>query len=130
MHLAYVPNDPTYAIVAYLVYLAVSILVTVGAAQTLYVHGRPFVTAAHYGDSARAEAVRHLLRVGFLLTGIGAAAFILPWGARPYDAASAIESFSGRLGFVMIVLAALYFVHLAVFSAWRRRAQVTSAPSP
>src|SRR5262249_15837605 len=112
----------TYAVAAYLWYVAVSILVTVGAAQALYVHGRPFVTAAHHGDETPAAAARHLLRVGFLLVGLGVAAFLLPLGVRPFDLPSAIESLSGRLGLLMLVLGALYGAHLGDFSAWRRRA--------
>ena len=108
----------------------VSILVTVGVAQTLYVQGKSFVADALHGDVALAAAVSRLLRVGFLLTGLGLAAFILPLGARPWDFPSAIESFSVRIGVVMLALAALYFAHLGVLAAWRRRAAgVTSRPS-
>jgi hypothetical protein len=124
MKLAYVAADPAYTVATDLVYLAVSLLLTMGVGRTLYTHGRMFLVDAFHGNETLADSVNHLLLVGFYLINLGYATFALSYGARPWDLASAIECFSTKIGLVMIVLALMHFINLRLFSVWRRRARM------
>ena len=147
MHLAYVTAQPSYTAGAYLVYLALSVLLTRGVARTLSVHGRALLVDAFHGDAARADAVGHFIRVVFDLAALGLAAVALPSGTKPWDLVSALESLSGKIGLVMLAqavllaLTAIPLVNLGASAAWRRataqrpssghgHSGVTSTPSP
>ena len=51
--------------IAYIIYLSLSIGITIWVAQTLFKNGRIFVTDAFAGNEEMADAVNHLLLVGF-----------------------------------------------------------------
>jgi hypothetical protein len=53
--------------VTYLVYLAISIGLTVWVARTLHRNGRIFLVDVFRGNEALADSVNHLLVVGFYL---------------------------------------------------------------
>jgi hypothetical protein len=52
---------------AYLVYLAISIALTVWVARTLHKNGRIFLVDTFLGNEGLADSVNHLLVVGFWL---------------------------------------------------------------
>ena len=58
-------------IVVYAVYSLVSVALTIWVAKTLHKNGRVFLLEAFRGDEERADAVNHLLVVGFYLINIG-----------------------------------------------------------
>jgi len=55
----------TIAITTYLIYLAISIALTVWVARTLHKNGRVFLVDVFHGNEALADSVNHLLVVGF-----------------------------------------------------------------
>jgi len=59
------------AVVTYLVYLVISVSLTVGAGLALSRSGRVFLRDVFGGDQALAEAVNRLLVVGFYLLTLG-----------------------------------------------------------
>jgi|SRR6266545_645794 len=58
-------------IITYLVYLAISIALTVWVAQTLHKNGRVFLVDVFHGNEPLADSVNHLLVVGFYLIKLG-----------------------------------------------------------
>jgi hypothetical protein len=121
---------PEYVVWSYLVYLMVSVGLTIWVARTLHKNGRVFLVDAFGGHEALADSVNHLLVVGFYLVNIGYVALALRYGTRPFDLASAIESFSTKIGWVMLVLGAMHFFNLYVFSRLRRRGLLQHLPPP
>lgn len=115
------PN--TYPVWGYLVYLAVSMAVTVGVARTLHRNGRVFLVDAFHGDEAVADSVNHLLVVGFYLVNLGFVTLYLKDDVKPVGMETAIEILSGKIGFVLLVLGAMHFGNMYVFSRLRRRTQ-------
>ena len=66
------PDVPaTFVLYSYLVYLLVSIAVTVWVARTLHANGRAFLLDAFHGQESLADSVNHLLVVGFYLINLG-----------------------------------------------------------
>ena len=119
-----------YTVWSYLAYLAVSVALTVWVARTLHRNGRVFLVRAFHGDEKMADSVNHLLVVGFYLVNIGYVTLALRYGARPADLETAIELLSTKIGLVLLVLGAMHFTNLLVFSRLRRRGIRELAPPP
>ncbi|MFF3143159.1 hypothetical protein ACFVRU_15865, partial [Streptomyces sp. NPDC057927] len=64
-------------VVAYVIYLLVSIALTVWVARTLSHNGRIFLADVLHGNEKLADAVNHLLVVGFYLVNLGFVALYL-----------------------------------------------------
>jgi hypothetical protein len=114
----------------YAAYLLISIGLTIWVARTLHKHGRLFLVETFRGQEGLADSVNHLLVVGFYLVNIGYVALALTEVARPINAASALEMLSAKVGVVLLVLGAMHFFNLYVFSRIRRRAELRYAPPP
>jgi hypothetical protein len=123
-----VPMDALF--VTYLIYLLLSVVLTVWVASTLSAHGITFLRDVFRGNEALATSVNHLLVVGFYLVNLGFIAFNLRLGVLEQGASGATEALSGKLGLVLLVLGALHFFNLCVLHRLRRRALVEEAPPP
>ncbi len=119
-----------YIVVAYVVYLVVSVAVTVWVAQTLHKNGRVFLVDAFHGNTELADSVNHLLVVGFYLINIGYVTLALRTGATLDTTRQAIELISDKIGLVLVVLGAMHFFNLYVFSRLRKRGQEHLLPPP
>jgi hypothetical protein len=105
----------------YLTYLAISIALTVWVARTLHKNGRIFLVDAFGGNGPLADSVNHLLVVGFYLVNIGYVALALKEAQAPGDLRGVLETLSSKLGIVMLVLGAMHFFNLLVFSKLRKK---------
>ena len=122
-----VPN-PTATVSMYLVYLAISVALTVWVAKTLHKNGRIFLVDSFLGNEALADSVNHLLVVGFYLVNIGFVTLALKYGDKVTDAQTGLESLSSKVGLVLLVLGAMHFFNLFVFAKLRRRATLHKLP--
>jgi hypothetical protein len=104
-------------------YLLVSVALTVWVARTLHRSGRLFLIDAFHGDEPRADAVNHLLVVGFYLINIGYVTLALRYGEKPTDLPGAIEFLSTKVGLVLLVLGAMHFFNMFNFDKMRRSAR-------
>jgi hypothetical protein len=128
--LAAAGNGP-FAVSCYLLYLAVSVALTVWVARTLHKNGRVFLVDSFLGNTALADSVNHLLVVGFYLVNIGFVTLALKYGDKPEDATTGLEVLSSKVGWVLVVLGVMHFFNLFVFSELRRRAlHRPTAPPP
>ena len=114
----------------YLAYLAISIPLTVWVARTLHKSGRIFLVDTFHGNEALADSINHLLVVGFYLINIGFISLALKSDDKVENLQGILEALSTKEGVVMLVLGAMHFFNLAVFSKMRRRALLHSAPPP
>jgi len=108
---------------SYLVYLAVSLGVTVWVARTLYKNGRVFLVDAFSGNVELAGSVNHLLVVGFYLINVGYVAQALRTSQNVDTFRAAIEIVSDKLGTILLVLGVMHFFNLYVLNRLRRRGQ-------
>ena len=108
---------------SYLVYLAVSLAVTVWVARTLHRNGRVFLVDAFHGNTELADSVNQLLVVGFYLINVGYVTSVLSTNADPADLRHAIELVCDKLGIVLLVLGGMHFFNLLVLHKIRRRGQ-------
>jgi hypothetical protein len=119
-----------YPVYAYLAYLGISVAVTVWVARTLSRNGRVFLIDTFLHNEALADAVNNLLVVGFYLLNVGYVTLALKYGDRPSDLAGAIEIMSTKVGFVLLVLGAMHFLNLYIFSRVRRKALLRGQKPP
>jgi hypothetical protein len=123
-------NTAYFTTVSYLLYLTLSVGLTVWVARTLHKNGRIFLVDTFLGNEKLADSVNHLLVVGFYLINIGYVSIALKYGDKPLTLPGTIETISTKVGAVMLVLGVMHFFNLYVFSRMRRRALLRNAPPP
>jgi hypothetical protein len=114
----------------YIIYIALSIPLTFWIAHTLHKNGRVFLLDSFRGNERLADSVNHLLVVGFYLINIGYVALALKERIAPTDVREVFETISRKIGVVMLVLGAMHFFNILVFSKMRRRALLQAVPPP
>ena len=120
----------TLDITTYLVYLSVSIALTIWVAHTLHKNGRIFLVDVFHGNESLADSVNHLLVVGFYLINLGWICLMLKLGYEISSPKQGIEALSVKIGTVLLVLGGMHFFNLFIFSRMRRRATMRNAPPP
>lgn len=116
-------------VVTYLVYLTLSIALTVWVAQTLHKNGRIFLVDVFHGNESLADSVNHLLVVGFYLINMGYVTLALRIGYAVDTARASIEALSWKVGLVLLVLGGMHFFNLYVFSRIRQRSTYKFNPA-
>src|ERR1044071_8342902 len=109
----------TTIVITYLTYVCLSVALTVWVAQTLHKNGRIFLVDVFNGNEALADSVNHLLVVGFYLINFGYVTLALKLGYQVETAQQGIEALSWKIGLVLLVLGAMHFFNLLVFSRTR-----------
>jgi hypothetical protein len=109
-------------VITYLVYLLISVGLTAWVGRTLYKNGALFLVDVFNGNKELANAVNHLLVVGFYLINLGYVTLTLKISEPPVDAQGSIESLSLKIGAVLIVLGILHLGNVFVFNRLRTRA--------
>lgn len=117
-------------VVTYSIYLALSIALTIWVASTLHRNGRVFLVDVFRGNAALADSVNHLLVVGFYLINLGYVSLTLKLGYDIVSARQSFEALGSQVGRVLLVLGAMHFFNLFLFSRIRRRVLVLDAPPP
>jgi hypothetical protein len=111
------------AVLTDLIYLLISIGLTVGVGWALARSGRVFLLDVYRGNADLAEAVNRLLVVGFYLVNLGFVTLTMQGSGNVTDAGQGLRLLSVKIGEVLLVLGAMHFANLAVFARWRGRAQ-------
>ena len=114
-------------VTTYLIYIAISVALTVWVARTLFKNGRVFLLDVFQGNAPLADSVNHLLVVGFYLVNLGYVSLALKIGYQVESARQAIEALSFKVGLVLLVLGSMHFLNLVVFSRIRQRTQLENA---
>src|SRR3974377_705724 len=106
-------------VVTYIVYVLISVALTIWVARTLYKRGAIFLVDAFHGNAEVAASVNHLLVVGFYLINIGFVSLALKTTAVIATSRAAIELLRDKMGMVLLTLGAMHFFNLFVFSRIR-----------
>jgi hypothetical protein len=107
-------------IVTYLVYIGVSLAITIWVGRTLHRNGRVFLVENFQGQERLADSINHLLLVGFYLVNIGFVSLALRYGIKPVDAVGAIEFLSTKIGLVIVILGIMHFFNMNMLVKFRR----------
>ncbi len=117
-------------VLTYGLYLTIAITLTIWVARTLHKNGRIFLVECFHGNEELADSVNHLLVVGFYLINIGFVSLYLKTTEDVAGARGVFEALSGKMGIVLLVLGAMHFFNLVVFTKMRTRAHLATMPPP
>jgi hypothetical protein len=117
-------------VITYTLYLALAVAMTVWVARTLHKNGRVFLVECFHGNTELADSVNHLLVVGFYLVNIGFVSLYLRTKEDVLGARGVFELLSDKMGVVLLLLGAMHFFNLYVFTRLRKRAHVAHMPPP
>ncbi|MFE9930025.1 hypothetical protein [Streptomyces sp. NPDC005533] len=117
-------------VVTYVIYLLVSIGLTVWVARTLSRNGRVFIGDVLQGNEKLADAVNQLLVVGFYLVNIGFVTLYLRSSEEVDTARGLFEALSVKLGVVLLVLGVMHLGNVWVLNKMRRRGIMEHQQTP
>ena len=110
-----------YLVPAYIVYLAVSIALTVWVARTLSKNGIVFLKECFGHDDNLAHSTNHLLVVGFYLVNLGWILLSLRFGSETQGLAEAFEFLSTKIGLVVVALGFMHFFNMNAVAKFGRK---------
>lgn len=103
----------------YVIYLAVSIGLTIWVARALSRNGQVFLEEV-FAEERLARAVNSLLVVGFYLLNFGYVTVAMKHPDPVRSTSQAMEELSLKIGFVLLVLGALHFFNVFALGRYRR----------
>ena len=110
-----------YLVPAYILYLAISIALTVWVARTLSKNGIVFLIECFGHDDLLARSTNHLLVVGFYLVNLGWILLTLRFGSEPANLADTFEFLASKIGLVVVVLGAMHFFNMNAIAKFGRK---------
>ncbi|MFF4425907.1 hypothetical protein ACFY04_34915 [Streptomyces sp. NPDC001549] len=117
-------------VVTYVIYLLISIALTVWVARTLSRNGRVFIGDVLHGNEKLADAVNQLLVVGFYLVNIGFVTLYLRSSEEIQTPRALFEALSVKLGVVLLVLGVMHLGNVWVLNKMRRRGIMERQQTP
>jgi len=107
--------------VAYLLYLTISIGITIWVARTLSKNGEVFLVQCFGHNAELAHSTNHLLVVGFYLVNIGFITLTLSVGAEPQTLPEAMRFLSSKVGLAVLVLGGMHFFNMSAIAHFGRK---------
>ncbi len=120
----------TLKTLTYLLYLAITVPLTIYVARTLFRNGKVFLHDVFNGNDALAEAVNRLLVVGFYLFNLGYVALFMQNDETIENTEQLLEVLSIRVGLVAMVLGVVHLGNVWVFNRIRRHAAIERQWAP
>lgn len=117
-------------VVAYVIYLLISVALTIWVARTLSRNGKVFLADVLHGNEKLADAVNHLLVVGFYLVNMGFVTLYLKNSDGVADARELFEALSLKVGVVLVVLGVMHLGNVYVLNKIRRRGMMEREQTP
>jgi hypothetical protein len=111
-----------YIIVTYIIYLLLTISITIWVAKTLFRNGKVFLFDIFNGNQELANSVNNLLLTGFYLINIGYAVYTLQVTNLITNMQLVIEELSIKIGLIILILGAMHFFNLYIFFKLRKKA--------
>lgn len=108
-------------VVTYLLYILISVGLTVWVGRTLSRNGKAFLIDVFQGSPELAVAVNRLLIVGFYLVNLGFMAYFLRTDDLITRGQEIFETLSLKVGTVLLVLGVLHIGNVLVLARLRRR---------
>lgn len=107
--------------IAYALYLAITIGLTVWVARTLSSNGEVFLIECFGHDAVLARSTNHLLVVGFYLMNLGFILLTLQLGDEPQTVPDTIRFLATKVGLAVMVLGAMHFFNMSSIAKYGRK---------
>ncbi|MGV3597861.1 MAG: hypothetical protein ACO1PI_08315 [Bacteroidota bacterium] len=115
--------DTPFIVIAYSVYLPVTIMLTYYVARVLFSNGKVFMLDIFRGREEIAFATNKLFQVGFYLLNIGFALLMLEAETGVYNTQGLFEILSLKVGRFSIYLGVMLFANLYLFFRGKRKSK-------
>lgn len=115
--------DTPFIVIAYSVYLPVTIMLTYYVARVLFSNGKVFMLDIFRGREEIAFATNKLFQVGFYLLNIGFALLMLEAETGVYNTQGLFEILSLKVGRFSIYLGLMLFANLYLFFRGKRKSK-------
>jgi hypothetical protein len=109
-------------VVAYLLYLAVVVPLTIWVGRALKRHGEVFLVDVFAGDDRLAHSVNQLLVIGFYLLNFGFLSNFMASSAEVMTGRELMELLSSKVGGVALVIGVIHLGNVWSLNTYRRRA--------
>ncbi len=119
----------SFLVPVYGAYALVSVTLTIFLARTLFKNGAVFLEDVFKDTPKMADAVNHLLVVGFYLLNLGYASLIMKANGGT-TVIAAVEVLAWKLGALLMSLGVMHFLNMYLFYRIRRRARIAVLPPP
>ncbi|MEZ4803921.1 MAG: hypothetical protein R2852_00130 [Bacteroidia bacterium] len=110
-------------IIAYCIYLPVSIALTFYVAKSLFKNSKVFMLDIFNGREEIAFSTNKLFEVGFYLLNVGFALLILEFNVNLTDYQLMIEKLSSKIGGFSIYLGIMLFLNLYLFFRGKKKSK-------
>ena len=112
----------SYIILTYIIYLLLTISITIWVATTLFKNGKLFLIDIFHGNKELAISVNNLLLTGFYLINFGYAIYTLQVTNSITNMQLVIEILSIKIGLIILILGVMHFFNLYIFFKLRKKA--------
>ena len=120
-----------YKVITYIVYIAISLILTFWVGGTLHKYGRTFLLDIFKQDDVLTDSINKLLLIGFYLLNFGYILYATYSHKTVETATKMIELLSTKIGAIVIVLGVIHVFNILVLLRMRRKAVTPEAiPSP
>ena len=109
-------------VVAYLLYLAVVVPLTIWVGRALRRHGEVFLVDVFAGDDRLANSVNQLLVIGFYLLNFGFLSNFMASSDEILTGRDLMELLSSKVGGVALAIGLIHLMNVWTLNAFRRRA--------
>lgn len=107
--------------IAYVLYLASALALTVWVAHTLSTNGEVFLIECFGHDEVLARSTNHLLVVGFYLVNLGFILLTLQYGDEPTTVPELFRFLSSKVGLAVVVLGGMHFFNMHAIAKFGRK---------
>jgi len=111
-----------YIIITYIIYLMLTISITIWVATVLFRNGKVFLVDIFNGNLELASSVNRLLLTGFYLINLGYAIYTLQVTNTITNMQLVIEELSIKIGWIILILGGMHFFNLYIFFKLRKKA--------
>jgi hypothetical protein len=116
-------------IVAYIIYLLVTYLITVKVGNVFYKNGRLYILSLLRGDEQLTDFINKILLVGYYLTNLGYATIMLTQWSTITTFTALIASVCTMAGRIILSLAIVHFVNMLAIYFIGKRQQILHHPT-
>jgi hypothetical protein len=115
-------------IIAYIIYLAITYIITVKVGRLFYKNGRIYILQLMKADDAITDFINKLLLVGYYLTNLGYATIMLSFWKKITTFSELLASVSTMTGRIILSLAIVHFVNMFTIYLIAKKQQAKQAP--
>ena len=109
-------------VTVYILYLLISVVLTIVTATILARSGQVFLTHMLGGDAALGQAISRLFAVGFYLLNLGFVILAMRSTGSVHSTGQAVQVLSTKLGEAVLVIGALHLINVFALTRVARRA--------